>query len=241
MFCSECGQKARGKFCSNCGRKLAGPDETDSVAAVDDPANSDDSTLDLLDSGATPRAPLPTGWEFESRYATLVRMPAVRALLKQHGAAAKKGISGEQFLALFDKISPLGVPLETIASIAQPLYARLGIATGKERTETLVLPIGRVLVAALCSLARRGQSISAVRQANDGCCLEAVLPSDLFSLAGELVVTVRGQGPKTLVSAATKIKGQYFDWGKSNRTLDRLFTDLRDFTRDTSSPISKAG
>lgn len=225
MFCSECGQQARGKFCSHCGAKLARGAE--SVAVLFDESNhSDPAELEPLDSDPAARAPLPEGWELEARYATLVRLPAIRSLLKRHASSARKGISGEQFLALFDKISPLGVPMETIASICQPLYARLGIATGKQRTETLALPIGRVIVGVLCSLARQGQPLTAVQQADDGCSLEAVLPSDLFSLAGELVVTVHRRASSTIVTASTKIKGQYFDWGKSNRCLDRLFRHL---------------
>ncbi len=39
----------------------------------------------------------------------------------------------------------------------------------------------------------------------------------------ELLVT---EGSATAIEAATQIKGQLFDWGKSSRYLDGLFNDL---------------
>ena len=63
-------------------------------------------------------------------------------------------------------------------------------------------------------------------QAADGCLLEAALPSDLFSLEGDLLVSVRRVRELAEVDATTRIGGQMFDWGKSNRCLDQLFDDL---------------
>ncbi len=55
---------------------------------------------------------------------------------------------------------------------------------------------------------------------------EAKLPSDLWALEGQVVVTVERAGPGTRVEAATKIPGQLYDWGKSTRCLAKLFADL---------------
>jgi hypothetical protein len=111
--------------------------------------------------------------------------------------------------------------------IAQPIYASLGVATGKEQTQVIDSPVGRVLVRVLCSLARRGQTLRGVRQATDGCFFEAVLPSDIRSFEGDVLVTVRRREWKTEVTAATRIKGQLFDWGKSRRSLEEFFADLQ--------------
>ncbi|MFO0947105.1 MAG: zinc ribbon domain-containing protein [Planctomycetota bacterium] len=199
MFCSNCGKPGKGNFCAHCGHRFA---------------------------EGTPEPEAPIDWENEVRYETLLRVPEVRSAIDRHGAMAKKGFTGEQFLAVFDKVSPIGVPLETVAAIAQPLYRKLGIATGKDRTETFSIPVGRVIVRVLCSLARNGQKLRGVQQGTDGCVLEAVLPSDLFSFEGELLVSVHRKGAGTEVRAVTKIPGQYFDWGKSKRCLERLVQEL---------------
>jgi hypothetical protein len=65
-----------------------------------------------------------------------------------------------------------------------------------------------------------------VAQSADGCLLEAALPSDLFSLSGQLLVGVRRAAAATEVNAVTHIGGQFFDWGKSTRCIDQLFHDL---------------
>ena len=107
-----------------------------------------------------------------------------------------------------------------------PIYSRLGIRTGKSRSAVVAAPVGKGLVAAVCSLARYGRSLKRVHQGEDGCVLEAVLPSDIWSWEGEVVVSVRRDRAGTQVEAATKIQGQLFDWGKSRRCLDQLFEDV---------------
>jgi len=204
MFCSECGKQVTGKFCCHCGTPLG------KVANVD-----------VID------APVEVVWENEVRYDMLLKLPQVRETIDRHARLAKKGISGEQFLSLCEAIIPMGVPLEKLAGFIQPLYARLGIGTGKQRTETIAAPVGRVILRALCFLARNGHSMRHVSQAEDGCELEAVLPSDIWALEGDLILSIKRQAQQTQVTAATKIGGQVIDWGKSSRCLDRLFTDLR--------------
>lgn len=218
MYCSECGQKAGGKFCSHCGHKL----ELGSAA----PQST--TILRLDDSHLVPDAPVESSidWVNEVRYESLLRVPSVRETIDRHASMARETLSGEDFLKLCDKVMPVGVPLDKVATLVQPLYARLGIATGKQRTGRVGAPVGRVMLRMLCSLARRGQKLRIVNQADDGCCFEAMLPSDMFALEGDLLVSVRRLDAATEVTAATKIPGQLFDWGKSNRCLDTLFADL---------------
>jgi hypothetical protein len=202
MFCHNCGAKAHGSFCHQCGAKLVGGGEVEA----------------------------PRDWSQEVRYEVLMSVPEVRASVAAHGSQGEKPMSGEEFLKLCDKaLKPLlgGVPVAKIATLAQPIYARMGIKTGQTRRESFHVPAGRALVAALCSLARRGQSLKGVEQGADGCMLRAELPSDMWSFAGELLVTVERQGAGSSVEAATVIKGQLYDWGKSKRALAALFDDIR--------------
>jgi len=165
-------------------------------------------------------------WEREVHVETILKYPGVRDAIERHAQQAPKRLSGEQFLMLADKLVPLGIPLEGLVSVVQPLYARLGIKTGKERVRQVAAPVGQVIVRALCSLAQHGQKLRGVTQAVDGCLLEASLPSDVFALEGDLLVGVRRSGSQAEVCGATHIGGQLYDWGKSNRCLDKLFTDL---------------
>jgi hypothetical protein len=140
---------------------------------------------------------------------------------------ANKRLSGEEFLAFSDKVIPLGLSLEKLGAVVQPIYAELGVKTGKEYSETLSSPPCTIIVSALCSLARHGQILQQVRQFEDGCLLEATIPSDMWSFEGSLYITVRKAGTGTRVDGATKIKGQLFDWGKSKRCLETLFVDIK--------------
>lgn len=219
MFCTECGQKARGKFCSHCGHSLleASEDGTTPSFEHDKPAVKSDEVL----------VEIVGGWDDEVRYETLLKVPEVRTQIERHKGMAKQGITGEQVLALYDKVVSSPIPLEKVAGLIQPFYAKLGINTGKQRVVRIDAPVGRVMVRALCSLARHNQAVRKVSQGTDGCFFEAVLPSDVLALEGDLLVTVRRQGRGAEVTAATKIAGQWFDFGKSNRCLDKLVNDLQ--------------
>jgi hypothetical protein len=86
--------------------------------------------------------------------------------------------------------------------------------------------VGRVIVAVLCSLARRGMTITTVHPAQDGCVIEASVPSSAFVFTATLVVTVRRHGPGSSLQAAATAKGQLYDWGRSRATLNTLFADV---------------
>lgn len=211
MFCHQCGAKAQGAYCSQCGTKLVTPDGT-----LEPSPTTQEETDD---------------WCQEVRYDALLKYERIREVIARNASQCQKRMSGEEFLALCDKaFAPVpGLSLAKIGAIAQPLLADLGVKTGKTRKERVEAPPGKVIVAALCSLARRGQSLQDVQQGQDGCLLRAGLPSDLFSLAGDLLVTVQRQDQGTAVEAATVIKGQLYDWGKSKRILSTLYEDIVQF------------
>jgi hypothetical protein len=212
MFCSECGQRATGKFCSHCGHPLA---------QAEAPANE---------------LPAFTGdWTQLTDYETLIRIPAVRDRLAAHAARSQKKMSGEEFLETCDKVLGSltgGVPLTLIANLTQPISTKLGLKTGKSRQERLAQPPGAVIVAILSSFAERGQKLGEVTQQPTGCTLRAALPSDMWSLKGDVVIDVRTAGPtSTQLEAAITIPGQIYDWGKSTRALNQLFADLTTLSR----------
>jgi hypothetical protein len=170
--------------------------------------------------------PVPHAWEAEIHYAALMEAPQVREWIDREARQSRAPISGEQILKVYDSVMQLGVPMEKVAAFINPLYASWGVKTGKQRVQVVPAGPGRTILRLLCSLARRGQKLRAVRQADDACGFEAALPSDLFSFEGDLLVYVRRHGPHSTVEAATNIPGTFFDWGKSNRCLERLYADL---------------
>jgi hypothetical protein len=201
-FCSQCGRRAQGNFCSGCGHSLN--------AAVED-------VSDVV---------LTIEWRDEVRIDVIASVPEVQQRITRAAARAKKGLSGEQILSLAENITP-GVPLEKLAGVVQPLYASWGVKTGKERSDTVVAPVGEAIVRVLCSLAQRGQEVLGVEQHDDGCTITATLPSDVWALGGKMIVAVRRNTRGARIDAATLIEGQWFDWGKSRSRLELLLSDVR--------------
>ena len=78
----------------------------------------------------------------------------------------------------------------------------------------------------LCALAAGGHELRRVENANDDCVIEALVPSDIWSFAGILTVTLAAADGASVVTAATRIAGQMFDWGKSRRILKALFDEI---------------
>ena len=209
MFCSQCGSQASGNFCSKCGAPLAQhADPSTPAGATDHDAQGNDD------------------WENDVRYEVLIKRPEVREMLTRQAAAAPMPASSDGFLAVADKWLKPVVPYEILAGIMPTISARLGIRTGKERRDHFALKPGRVLVNMMGFLARHGYHPKTVQQAADGCTIEATVPANLMAPEGTLSVTVRRAADGSEVDAAMEIKGQRFDYGKSNAILDELFQDL---------------
>jgi hypothetical protein len=218
MFCSKCGSSAIGNFCWSCGKPLQeGKVQELRIASTESP--TDVSHQD---------------WTTSIDCHALIARPEIRDRIKASASRAKSRMSGEQFLEFCDGIlSPLtgGVPFTAIAKISQPISERLGLKTGKNRVQSVAQPPGTVLVAVLCSLAENGERIGNIIQAADCCTLEAALPSDIWSLRGDLRVSIRPAGGGTTIKAEVLIPGQIYDWGKTKRALDRLFDDVAQLSR----------
>jgi hypothetical protein len=211
MFCSECGVEATGKYCWDCGKPLKQPG------------------TQLLESHDDIQLELISDWTLYTDCQALIAVPQVRERIAHYAAQAKKKLSGEDFLECCDQIlGPLtgGVPFALIAKLTQPISEKLGLKTGKGRCERLAEPPGTVLVAILCSMAQNGQKLLEATQSPNGCAMRATMPSDIWSLKGDLLVTVHTEGNTMVVEADITIPGQVYDWGKCNRALDRLFADM---------------
>jgi hypothetical protein len=209
MYCSGCGVKAAGKFCWSCGEPLR-QQESNS-------AEPEDVLAEIID------------WSGLVNYQSLIAVPEVRERIARHATLSKKKFSGEEFLEACDKVLGTftgGVPLTLVAKFTQPISEKLGLKTGKTRCERLVERPGYVIVAVLCSLAQNGQKLGEVTQLADGCTIRAAMPSDIWSLKGDVVVTIRAEGSTTLVEADLTVPGQIYDWGKCKRALDRIFADV---------------
>lgn len=205
MFCTNCGEKATGRFCAHCGSPVV-------------PCSSGAGSNDGLD------------WKDESRYQVLLHFPEVRDLIARHAPPAVKGLSGENFLKICDTfarpLTGLPISISKLTSVVVPIYASLGIQTSTTRKELLDAPIGKMLVAAVCSLAHRGRPLKEVHQGEDGCVIEASLPAGWRSYEGQIVLSIQRQHPGTLVDAAATIPGQKYDWGVSKKCIDEIFEDL---------------
>lgn len=215
MYCVNCGLKLVGRFCGSCGTPA-----TPVGTFLERPATAD--SIETI-----PEAQLAGDWRHEVRYAVLLKFPEVRDRLA-NVQEPSKSMTGDEWMELYDKaFKPLtGVSVQTIAKIAAPIYAKMGIKTGKTRKGAFADPPGQIIVDVLCALARNGLPLSKVHQGQSGCVIEAKMPSDLWSFEGQIVVTVEAHGSRTTVEAATKIPGQLYDWGKSNRCLEKLFGEL---------------
>jgi hypothetical protein len=201
MFCSNCGAQATGNFCANCGFPLQGQ------APISDMPRQD--------------------WSDEVRYELLIQIPEVRGQISKAATAKRKRMSAEDFLEAANKVIPTGLPIKAVVEVVMPIFEHLGVKTGKTHSETLREPPGTVIVRALCSFASQGQEIRRVQQFEDGCLLEATIPSDMWSFEGSLFAAIRKGDLGTRVEAATNIKGQLYDWGKSQRCLQTLFLGLK--------------
>ena len=227
MFCTQCGKAAAPEhvFCAGCGTRLAR--ETAPVmglmAAVSEPV-----------AAAEPALPW-TGedWRETTNYRVVLGHPEVKALIADAAKASKAGMSADEFMKLaqpiLDASGSGGLPIKLIAEVAAPLYAKMGVKTGKDAKNGYATPYGRVLAAILCSLSSRNQTLMAVHEGTDGCVVQAEIPSSMTTWKGKLSMTLERKAEGTLVSSAVVFEGQSSDWGRSKRVLDDLHQDILNY------------
>ena len=184
MFCSECGKPAQDKFCSHCGVPLAA---TKLIAKIEPTEITPD-------------------WDHEVQYESILKYPGVRDTIRAPCLAGAKAFDWRAVLDVGRQVSANGSVARRARIRRAATLCALGIKTGKERVARVVAPIGQVIVRALCSLASHGQKLRSVTQAADGCLFEAALPSDLFSLEGTLLVSIKRNESHAEVCGATHIR-----------------------------------
>jgi hypothetical protein len=179
------------------------------------------------DSSVPPKR---TDWADEYRLEILLGSPDVRSMVSACAQNAHAGMSGEEFLLQFSNVMSL-IPGGRSAFLrgaarGRELGLRRGYKVGKTRSAVFTAPIGHVITAALCSLARNSQAVTGTEQLEDGCILTADIPSDLKTLGGILTIQVGRIPNGTAVEGAVKIPGQLYDWGKSKKVLATLMADV---------------
>ncbi|MFN3912338.1 hypothetical protein [Hyphomonas sp.] len=219
MFCTQCGAHAapEHKFCAGCGTRLEG-------AVADTAAGAP--------LAAAPSGPL-EDWRETTNYRVVLGHPEVKALIADASKATKAGMSGEEFLKLAQPVLNAagagGVSMTLITEIAAPLYAKMGVKTGKDAKNGYATPYGRVLAAILCSLASRSQTLIAVQEGTDGCVIQAEIPSSLTTWKGKLTLSVERRPEGSLVTSAAVFEGQASDWGRAKRVLEALHQDILNY------------
>ncbi|MEO6832720.1 MAG: zinc ribbon domain-containing protein [Chitinophagaceae bacterium] len=202
MYCAICGKPVSGNFCANCGTPVAGSSESKPPT----------STLH---------------WEEETTIPALLANPEVATLIKYYAGQAEKKLDADDYLSIFDTImKPGGISLKKLADISVPIFEKMGVNTAHSTVHTLPFGLHESIIRCVCAIAKEGLPVSKIDLAENGLVLVATIPSDLWSWAGEMAVTIEALGTQTQVNIHTVIKGQLYDWGKSNRRMERLIADM---------------
>lgn len=218
MFCSECGKECAGKFCWNCGAPLSTGTGHTSEAGSEPNGTSDIPHSTSVD------------WQNEVEYAQIIKASEVRDVLAKQVPTGVQ-MSGEAFADSFNTVLHAPIPFSSMMAMAQDIDSRLGIHTGKSETEQYSRPVGRIIACALCAVAKEGYKVKDVHQASDGCVLICEIPSDMFSFAGQLIITIERTSNGASLQARTSIEGQLYDWGKSKRCLNGLVDGIATFDK----------
>lgn len=173
----------------------------------------------------------PADWSREYRLEELLARPEVRSMVGASARHAQAGMSGEEFIARFavaasSVVPGMGSAFLRGAARGRERGLRRGYKTGKSLSAEFAAPIGHVIAAVLCSLARNSQAVTGTRQLEDGCVLTADIPSDMKTFGGILTIEIGRTPTGTAVEGTATIPGQLYDWGKSKKVLATLMADV---------------
>ncbi len=199
MYCSDCGERATGKFCCHCGHAIG----------------REQPTVD---------------WRESLDYQVVSTVPEVRDAVARALRTAQQGVNGSQVLQLADGIASSftgGVSSLAVAKIAQPLYAKMGLRTCKQRSEFAMQPPGEAIAGMLYALAQQGLTPYDATHNAESCVMRVVMPADLKLLEGVLTVTVKRHVAGAHITVAAQVDGQWIDWGVCQHRIDKLFTSIQ--------------
>ncbi|GAA4463102.1 hypothetical protein [Novipirellula rosea] len=220
MYCVHCGADGAATFCAKCGQRQE-------PLVGDDPpsAESSDSIIEAVDNKAAVIEAV-IHWTDSIQYETVLASDDARKRITLAARDSRQGVTGEDLLAVFDAVSPIGFSLVKLSKVILPICDKLGLKTDRHATEVFFAPPGRVLLATLCALAAKSLMIAEVHQDIDKCSLTAELPSTLITNCGKLHLLLEESDGCVQVSVATTISAQWYDWGKSKRLIAEIFAAI---------------
>lgn len=234
MYCVHCGAEGAATYCAVCGQRQEVERQVPPEANL---GQTDTSDVGSCTEASELRPPV--CWTKSLQYNDVLASPEPRERIAAASRGASQGVTGEDLLAVFDAVSPIGFSLGKLTNAVLPIYDKLGIRIDRESQALFDAPPGRVILAVLCTLAARSLAIADVRQDANRCALLADLPWGLMTNPGKLHVLVMADDPCVRVSLATRISGQWYDFGKSQRLIDELFDAIQgDLTSQQSGRLS---
>lgn len=117
-------------------------------------------------------------------------------------------------------------------SLGSGLGQSLGVSDRKEVSRRFRDPYDVVLRATVMAISASKLGFSSATDTRRGAIIMAEMPSDIFSLGGQVEFDVVDEGDAgTTVEGAAKITGQMFAWGKGKRTLNAILDHAEQLAR----------
>ena len=235
MYCIHCGAEGAATFCATCGQRQITVSKPDLDAMAENVIVAEEvleasEVVSLTDSSSA--LPVSESWTDSIQYQTILSHPVSREYLAAAGQRATKQVTGEDLLAVFDAVSPIGISLGKLSHAILPIYDKLGIKTGCESQAIFDAAPGRVMLAVLCTLATKSLAVTEVGQDTDKCSLLTEIPWGFITNRGSLNVLISAHDRYVEVSLTTTISGQWYDFGRSKRLSDQIFEAIHaDLTR----------
>jgi len=224
VFCTNCGTQAASdhSFCSACGSKL----ESNSPVSTDNKHNNEQRVVD--------RHAGVKDWRMLTSSKEIFTHSQVVERIKRISGLSATGMPESEILAqikLFDSKEASTFAMGALTDVVLPFYSNLGIKKESEVISNFAISYQEALVAVLCSLASRSQPLRDLRDASDGFVVDAQLPTSIWAMKGDFIISLENVNGGTKVCANINIPGQMFDWGKSKRTISDLFADVNRYSQ----------
>lgn len=236
MYCVHCGVAGAANFCASCGQSQG------SIPTPPKPHLTEASDVSLTivprghsDADPTQQLDRELDWTSSLDYESILNQAHARDRIAAASRRASPSVTGDDILEVFDAVSPIGFSLGKFTKAILPIYEKLGFKTDRRAQCLYDTPPGRLMLATLCSIASHALTIDEVQQASQKCSLSTEIPSSLYTNRGRLNILIEDCQTYCQITMTTRISGQWYDWGKSNRLanniLDAVLADLSDQQR----------
>lgn len=226
MICPRCETEASGNFCTNCGHKLF-------------LGHCSNCRKEVFSNYCAHCGVLFNQHSTIRNLKKLVLQPEFRNLIRiRLGSAANPRLT-QKFFDQMDLAfaSMKDFEVKKLKDVLEHVHKESNMNEARAVTKTLDFAFDQVVAKTLCVLAMNTYLIDSAKDAQNGLLIIAIVPSDMSTWGGILLIAIEKDQRETNLTINARIRGQAQEIEQSRRIIKRVFTEIEEMALENLNSL----